>query len=78
MSEAGVKWYYRPISVIVAILMLGPLALPLVWSNPTIARRYKVAITIALIILTIWLFRVSYALYQLLEKEMKDVAEMVR
>ncbi len=43
-TATGVKWYYTNGSVIIALLCVGPLALPLVWFNP----RYKVTTRILL------------------------------
>lgn len=34
---ASQKWYYATGTIVIALLCLGPIALPLVWSN----RRYK-------------------------------------
>lgn len=36
--EPKTKWYYSTGFIVIAILCLGPLALPLVWINP----RYKI------------------------------------
>ncbi|MBC8470405.1 MAG: zinc ribbon domain-containing protein [Planctomycetes bacterium] len=36
---AKTKWYYTRSTIVIALLCLGPLALPLVWINP----RYKTA-----------------------------------
>ncbi len=35
---AKTKWYYTTSTIVIALLCLGPLALPLVWLNP----RYKI------------------------------------
>ena len=36
---AKIKWYFKTSTIVIALLCLGPLALPLVWLNP----RYKTA-----------------------------------
>ena len=36
---AKTKWYHTTSTIVIALLCLGPLALPLVWMNP----RYKTA-----------------------------------
>ena len=43
------KWYFNTSAVVVAILCLGPLALPLVWFNPRYKTTIKVAATVIVI-----------------------------
>lgn len=49
------KWYHSTGVLVLAILTLGPLALPLVWSNRRYNMVIKVAISIAVIVLTVGL-----------------------
>jgi uncharacterized membrane protein YvbJ len=46
------KWYYKTVTVIVAFLAIGPLALPLVWFNPRYSQKTKIIATVIVIILT--------------------------
>jgi hypothetical protein len=46
-------WYGKPMVLIISFLTVGPLALPLVWLNPTYSRRKKIIITIIVSILTV-------------------------
>jgi hypothetical protein len=57
------KWYYATPNVVIALVCLGPLALPLVWFNP----RYKpgtkavvTAIVLVVTVLSIYLMSVAY------------------
>ncbi len=50
-SEQG-KWYFKNSVVVVALLSVGPLALPLVLFNPRYSKKTKVIITLAVIVLT--------------------------
>lgn len=45
-------WLFKPASIIVAFLCLGPFALPLVWLNPNFKREKKIAISAVIIILS--------------------------
>lgn len=45
-------WYHRPASFVVAFLVVGPFALPLVWSNPHYSRKKKFWITAAALAVT--------------------------
>ncbi len=45
------RWYSRFSVFIIAFLLVGPFALPLLWSNPRLSRNTKVLISIVVIIL---------------------------
>ena len=47
------KWYFSTSAVVIALLCLGPLALPLVWLNPRYRIVTKLAATVIVIALTI-------------------------
>lgn len=49
------KWYYKTYSVFIAILLLGPFALPLVWKNPRYNRTVKIAVTVVVAVMTYYL-----------------------
>lgn len=59
----NIKWYYRTPSVVVSLLLIGPLALPLVWSHPNYSIITKAIVTILVIGLTIGLGVAMIALY---------------
>jgi len=58
-----VKWYYKNSTIIVALMFVGPLALPLVWKNPQYKQNVKIAITVIVIIVTVFLTYLLFALY---------------
>lgn len=72
-STKTIKWYYRPVMIIVAILVLGPLALPIVWMSPALKRRHKIALSIVTLALTAWLVRATVDIYQSVSKQMRDM-----
>ncbi len=44
---APLKWYYRPVWVLILLfVVLGPLALPLLWRSPRSSRPVKVVLTV--------------------------------
>jgi hypothetical protein len=47
------KWYFTTSAVVIALLVLGPLALPLVWFHPRYKIVTKVVVTVLIIALTI-------------------------
>jgi hypothetical protein len=41
------KWYYRPAWVLVLLfVVLGPIALPILWRSPSFSRPVKVVLTV--------------------------------
>ena len=76
MSEAdkiAIKWYHKPVWVIVAILTAGPFALPLVWFSPALKRWVKILLTIATVLVTVWLIKATVDIYRLIIKEMAEL-----
>jgi len=57
------KWYFLTSVVVIAILCIGPLALPLVWFNPRYKAVTKLVVTIAVIALTILLSYLTMYIY---------------
>jgi hypothetical protein len=55
-NEKQDKWYFRTTSVVVGFLAVGPLILPLVWSNPRYSKNTKVIVSSVIIILSCLLF----------------------
>jgi len=57
------KWYHCWLTLVVAVLCLGPLALPLVWTNKKYSLTTKTTITIAVTGLTVWLCYIMMEMY---------------
>ncbi len=47
------KWYYSTNVIVIAILCIGPLALPLVWFNPRYKIITRAVITVVVIVITV-------------------------
>jgi len=62
-GKPGTKWYFATSAVVIAILCVGPFALPLVWFNPRYKAVTRVVVTIAVIILTGVLYYLTAAVY---------------
>ena len=45
-------WYFRTYFLILALLCVGPFALPLVWFNPTYSLKKKIIITVIVLVIT--------------------------
>jgi uncharacterized membrane protein YvbJ len=69
-GRSKTKWYFSTSAIVVALLLLGPLALPMVWFNPRYKIITKAVVTVIVIALTI-LF--SYLVGYLYSNLMKQV-----
>jgi len=53
---AWIPWYYRPLALtLLALTVLGPFVLPLVWRTPYLGRSAKWAASLGLVALTAYL-----------------------
>lgn len=77
-GEKRIKWYLRPVSVVIAILALGPLAIPLVWISPAFKKWVKAALTVLLLLLTIWMADVSMKLYETLKADIQSLENTLK
>ena len=71
--KAGGKWYQSTAAIVLAMLTLGPLALPLVWKNPRYSLLVKTIITAAMIVLTILLCYAMVGMYQYLMNQIQSL-----
>lgn len=46
------NWYFKPITIVIGFLCVGPFVLPLVWVNPHLSQRKKIVISSIVILLT--------------------------
>ena len=59
-QEEKIKWYYKPLAVLVLLFLIGgPLALPLLYRSPCFTRTAKVLLTIAVVLFTLYLMWAS-------------------
>ena len=57
------KWYFATSVVVIAVLCLGPLALPLIWFNPRYNWIIKITATVVIIALSIGLCYITAGVY---------------
>ena len=62
------KWYFKTHWLVLLFLTVGPLMLPLIWSNPRFSQNQKIIIIIIILILTYFLGMIFinslYSLYE--------------
>ncbi|PIU41166.1 MAG: hypothetical protein COS99_07450 [Candidatus Omnitrophica bacterium CG07_land_8_20_14_0_80_42_15] len=77
-QQTDLRWFLRPVWVVVAILCIGPLALPILWTSPAFKKIHKILITLILIVVTIWFAKVSVRLYNTLLDEMEQLQGILK
>jgi len=70
-SGPKTKWYFTTSVVVIALLCLGPLALPLVWLNPRYKIVTKLIVTGLVIAFTILLCYLTMNMYLRLVKQIE-------
>lgn len=68
-------WYFRTATLVIALLSIGPLALPLVWWHPKMEIWIKVAITLVTLIATWYLYLGTMAALENLNEQFKQLRE---
>lgn len=58
-TEEKIPWYFRKSIIIMAVLTVGPLALPLIWWRPQTTRGWKIGLTIGILVLSWFLFQAT-------------------
>ncbi len=73
-----VKWYLRPLGVLVLLfVVLGPLALPLLYKSPKFNKTLKIILTIAVIIYTSYLIFVSVELGMEVYRRLEELQNII-
>jgi hypothetical protein len=58
-AEARISWYFRKSFIVIALLSVGPLALPLIWWRPQTSPAWKIGLTILILALSWILFQAT-------------------
>ena len=65
------KWYFTTSTIVIALLCLGPLALPLVWMNPRYKIVSKFLVTVIVVGITILLCYLTMNTYNQLTEQIE-------
>lgn len=57
--DEKIPWYFKKSAIIIALLSVGPLALPMIWWHPQMSRAGKIGLTIAILVLSWILFQTT-------------------
>jgi hypothetical protein len=58
VAAESVKWYYNTTFIVIAVLCVGPFALPLIWFRPRTSLAWKIGLSIAILAVS-WLLYVA-------------------
>jgi hypothetical protein len=67
------KWYFATGTVVLALLCLGPMALPLVWINPRFKILTRAIVTVIVLVVTILCIYLMVYAYQHLIDQLTDL-----
>jgi hypothetical protein len=75
-AEKGKKWYYSNSAVVMAILFLGPLALPVVWIHPRYSPVTKIVVTLVVIAVTVGAVYLMGEMYHYITEQIRALGVM--
>ncbi len=62
-ARAETRWYFSTSAVVIALLCVGPLALPLVWLHPRYRLTTKIAVTALVVAMSVFLSYLTAKIY---------------
>jgi hypothetical protein len=71
--NVGTKWWFTTSTVVIALLCLGPFALPLVWFNPRYKTITKLVGTFVVIAISILLCYLTMSMYFRLTEQIEGL-----
>ncbi len=74
--QAAVPWYLTKRTVILAIVVVGPLAIPLLWLSPKFSFVWKAVLTILLVASSVLLYHYLMVMMDSLNQRLKELKEM--
>lgn len=75
LASVSLPWYFRTTTLVIALLSVGPLALPLVWWHPKLEIWLKLAITAATLAAAWFLYQGTMTALDDLNKQLEALRE---
>jgi uncharacterized membrane protein YvbJ len=72
-SRPHTKWYNSTAVIILALLILGPFALPLIWRHPTYHIAVKIVVTVVMLLMTAWLCLIMFELVRKATEQIRNL-----
>ncbi|MGK0298381.1 MAG: hypothetical protein ACI9XC_002002 [Gammaproteobacteria bacterium] len=70
-GQPQTKWYFSTSVVVIALVSVGPFALPLVWLHPRYNNVTKSILTIIITVFSVWLYFMTKDLYITLMQQIR-------
>lgn len=78
-QNAGDAWYYRPVWILLlALFVLGPFALPLVWKSKRMGPGFKVLMAAMILIYTAYCVYFTYKVVVFQVREMGELNRLLQ
>jgi len=68
-------WYFSTVAIVIALLTVGPLALPLIWWHPRCSPVQKMLLTVLVLVVTVVLCWLMWLLYVHVREQLAAVWE---
>jgi len=68
LTGEQLPWYLGSTFIVIALLTVGPLALPLIWLRPKTSLAWKAGLTVGILIASWFLFQATLELLHVLEE----------
>ena len=72
-DKSKVKWFYSTKIIVLALLCIGPFALPLVWFNPQYKNVTKMIVSLLIVIVTIFCYIYVKNLHSQLTEQLRSI-----
>ena len=69
------KWYQGIVPVFVALIMLGPFGLPLLWKSPCFNLFWKISLTLLMVAATVWMMKAGAEISQNVMKQFEELKQ---
>lgn len=63
------RWYNKTSTIFIGFLILGPLVLPLIWTNPRYSQQKKIIATVLILLATYAMFVAMGSIWSQFEKQ---------
>ncbi len=64
-------WYFKTSAIVVAVLCVGPLALPMIWWRPKTTLAWKIALTVIILVASWMLYLMTMESLRMLQESLR-------